>query len=439
MLRIIVAILPLLLLPVPLRAQAVEGSVAAESGNPLSGAFVRLLDAAGEALRGTLADGAGRFTLRAPGAGQYRVRVEMIGHSTYVSEPLELQPGSTVRLPIVLAQEAIPLAGVEVTARARRCVVRPEAGDAAHRLWEEARKALNVAAWAEETRLLSFAVQLEKRDLDAQLALTATPVRRYRGISPVPPFASLPPEELATGGFVQARGGETQFYAPDARTLLSDEFLQGHCFRVQDGPRDEPHLIGLGFSPVEDSRLPDVDGVLWIDRVTSELRRLEYSYRNLPAPYRVGGDRVGGQVDFEWLEGGGWFVRRWWIRMPRVVLINAVHPELIGYRTEGGEVSRVVVTPRRVTTGAVTGIVRASAGGEPVDRARVYLSGTSYSDTTAADGRFVIEEVRPGEYQISFEVLEEAAETPHPPLLRVRVEAGEVTELELVAPARQAP
>lgn len=61
MLRFVVAILPLLLPPVPLPAQAVEGRVTTGSGEPLGGALVHLLDAAGEALRGALAGGDGRF------------------------------------------------------------------------------------------------------------------------------------------------------------------------------------------------------------------------------------------------------------------------------------------------------------------------------------------------------------------------------------------
>lgn len=433
MLRLVVALLPLLVLPVPLSAQTVTGHVTAASGEAVSGAFVRLLDRSDSTVHGTLSDARGRFTLRAPAAGEYRLRAEMIGRRSHTSEILTLQTGSAVDVPVVLASEAIPLTGIEVNARARRCVVSPDAGDAAHRLWEEARKALDVAAWVEEARVLRFAVELETRELDPQLDLTGISERRIRAVSGRPPFASLPPEELATGGFVQSRGTETEFYAPDARTLVSDAFLEGHCFRAEAGPRDEPHLIGLAFSPVASSRLPDVDGVLWLDRETSELRRLEYSYRNLPRRYRFGGERVGGRVDFERLDNGGWFVRSWWIRMPRVALINGTIPELVGYVERAGVVGRVETAPVRTSTGAVTGWVRSDPGGPPIAGARVYLSGTSYATSTSVDGEFTIDGLRPGVYQISYQLMGTDAVGRPPPLMPVRVLAGEVTEIELVA------
>jgi hypothetical protein len=65
---------------------------------------------------------------------------------------------------------------------------------------------------------------------------------------------------------------------------------------------------------VEEARLPDISGVLWLDPVTSELRDLEYAYENLEMD--VPSDALGGEVRFARLPSGAWIVRRWSIRTP---------------------------------------------------------------------------------------------------------------------------
>ena len=67
-------------------------------------------------------------------------------------------------------------------------------------------------------------------------------------------------------------GGDLQYSAPDARVLLSDEFLDTHCFRIAEAQNGDGR-IGLAFEPLEDSPLRDIEGVLWIDRSTAMLSR----------------------------------------------------------------------------------------------------------------------------------------------------------------------
>src|SRR5690606_10681685 len=72
-------------------AQEVRGRVsAAETGEPLPGAFVLLLDSAGERRAAGLAgtDGGFRVSINAPGV--YRLRVEMLGYATHEEEVGEL-------------------------------------------------------------------------------------------------------------------------------------------------------------------------------------------------------------------------------------------------------------------------------------------------------------------------------------------------------------
>ena len=48
---------------------------------------------------------------------------------------------------------------------------------------------------------------------------------------------------------------ESIYWAPDAAVLLSDEFLDTHCFHVTRNERRAPGLIGLAFQPVRGRNL----------------------------------------------------------------------------------------------------------------------------------------------------------------------------------------
>lgn len=86
----------LLLLPGPLSAQTVQGIVLeARLGFPVEGAHVLLLDAEGTGHAQTFTDAEGRFLLRAPSRGEYRVRVGYLGQADVESQPLALGPDPT--------------------------------------------------------------------------------------------------------------------------------------------------------------------------------------------------------------------------------------------------------------------------------------------------------------------------------------------------------
>jgi len=74
------ALLALCLAP-PLGAQAVRGRlIEAESDNPVPAAQVALLSAAGNAVAVAQSDGTGRFSLRAPRSGSYRLQIRRLGY-----------------------------------------------------------------------------------------------------------------------------------------------------------------------------------------------------------------------------------------------------------------------------------------------------------------------------------------------------------------------
>ena len=88
--------------------------------------------------------------------------------------------------------------------------------------------------------------------------------------------------------------------------LLSDEFLDTHCFRLRMGSGERQGMVGLVFEPTRSQRTPDINGVLWIRTDGWVLDRADFWYENLPDGIRS--SLVGGYVRFQRLPSGAWIV-----------------------------------------------------------------------------------------------------------------------------------
>jgi hypothetical protein len=312
--RIVVQLLILIACAPPLAAQAVQGRLV-EEGNraPVARALVSLIDGAGRAVATAQTRPDGGFTLTAPAPGTYRVRAERVGRAATVSDALALAAGQTHPLELAARGEAVMLEGIVAAAGERACSVRPDREARVAAVWEEARKALEGAEWSRKNEARLFTVRTFSRDLEPQ-TLTVRQERAQTARTRLPtPFRSVPAERLAEGGYVQRDGRDNLFFAPDAEVLLSDAFLDTHCFRLEADPRGQGR-VGLAFEPVRGRRLPDVRGVLWIDAATAELRHVDYAYTEIGP--RAENVEWGGRIDFARLPDGAWYVRRWAIRMP---------------------------------------------------------------------------------------------------------------------------
>ncbi|MEP6733379.1 MAG: hypothetical protein ABJE10_22235 [bacterium] len=105
-------------------------------------------------------------------------------------------------------------------------------------------------------------------------------------------------------------GTLTTYYAPGLDMLLSNIFLDDHCFRLAaaDG------RIGIEFEPSPDrSRIPEIRGTLWVDRVSSELTAMEFGYVNVS---KAKSERARGELRFARMRDGTWAITRWNIQMP---------------------------------------------------------------------------------------------------------------------------
>jgi hypothetical protein len=234
---------------------------------------------------------------------------------------------------LVMPPEPIQLAGLDVES-ARRCSVRDRVARATHIVWEEAQKALRAESIVRQAAIYRFHVAQHERTLDADGDEVLDEKTRYLTQVNDDPFSSLDPDILARDGYVHEDGADTWIYGPSTDVLLSSGFQDTHCFALkQDG--DRPGLVGLSFEPVPGRRLADIEGVLWLDQASAELRSLEFRYRNIPDRL-LRGDYTGFAA-FRRLGNGGWIIERWWLRSPATLSRRRV----TSLREEAGEVIRI--------------------------------------------------------------------------------------------------
>ncbi len=440
-----------------IEAQVVTGRVAVSgSGEPVSAALVELLDADSAQVGATLTGADGRYTLRTVYPGTYAVRVRRLGFATRTLAAVEIRGAH--RLDIELSTQPVQLEGVVATARAV-CADGPGVGPDTQRLWDLVVGALDVARLAQTLDTYRFDVLLYVRDrtLDGRHVLVDVIERSYESGA----FVAMPLETLADQGYVEPHdGGLLSWYMPDPDVLVSDHFLETHCFRVVDS--EDPELVGLGFDPTPQrrdrradernasyeelfgDRVVEVRGVLWVDRATGALREMEAEYVGID-------DRdidvlAGGHARFEQLANGLWIVRQWIMRLPNLRvddgdLVPDSRAETGGYvvrafldESAGGQDEAVPALPA-TEGGDVVGRLVASDIAIAVSNAEVRLSGSSRAVPTDAEGRFTFRDVPPGDYVATWSSPDLAALGLPPTGVEVSVETGTVRTVELSGPS----
>jgi len=422
-------------------AQQVTGVVQLNNtAAPSPETSVALIDSTGGVVAVTMTGNGGYFTLRAPGAGTYRIRARRIGFLPDSSESLTLKVGQQLRQ-IKLSLDAFPVQLVRVGIQeAQRCVIAPESGVAVFRLWQEAQSALTATVATSHDVRIGFVLHRFERKLDPNTGQIEE-AHSWNSRAPTSePYASIPAESLAAHGFVVPSGKMLMYYAPDARTLISDAFARTHCFRpTEDDSR--PDLIGLSFLPtaqrLRDRSVRDVSGTLWFDRVTLDLRTLEFEYRDKRASGAADNQTATGRLEYARLPTGEWVVSHWVIHMPVLtvattgsapdglaatsggitVLRRNVQQVTSVWEAGGDIVNTVALQSLRdssvVTSeyGAVRGrIVDTTPAGvrEGVRDVRVILrptrtfsdSAVPYSTFTDSAGTFAIDRVAPATYSV---------------------------------------
>jgi hypothetical protein len=417
-------------------AQGVRVRVVDHANAPIPGALVSLKRGGRVALE-RLTNGDGLRLMLAPADTGYTIEVRRVGFAPFVSPAFAVSPTDTQPLEL-----RIPETRAVLPARAPGGRAQCRAGEAgrarAGELWEQMRIALASAEIVRSESLEPLAIRRYERTFGRDGALIGEGKVNGTGLGSRL-FRPTSPEELSRRGFAVLDSlGQTVFRAPDLAVLLSPEFANDHCFAVLTGEGPTVGMLGLRFEPASGRRVADVEGVLWADAETAQLRFAEFTYR-MPPP--IVADSTGGRILFEQLGSSShWIVREWVVRTP--VLTQA--GQVLGFREEGGEAMNVSprmifvmdsIADSRKVPGVVTGVVTDSLTGLPFPGATVWIDAETRNVKTDAKGLFFIRGVVPGRHIVRFShpVLDSIG--IRPPGVMVNVASESMSDANLSGPS----
>lgn len=391
----------------PLDAQSIRGVVVQQdAATPARGIVVLVVGAdnkvAGRALTAT----SGAFDVKLENAGAYSVRALRIGYRPTDLGPFDLARDSVHTVRVVLSGEAIALEVVSVIGR-QSCRNTGD-GSAVAAAWLQARTALTAASITAESREFVSRYSTWERVAN-EVDSIVTWQRSNMGESARPKvFISAPPDSLTRVGYAFFANDEFVFLGPDADVLLSDEFASTHCFRLVPTRDRDPSRVAIEFSPAGRRRgMVDVRGQLILDRQTSELQSLEFSYEGLPRG--VNERHAGGRMRFTRVPDGAWIVSHWALRIPAMEIegsadnLAGARATIVQVRESGGEITQVT----KGSDVAWQGRRRHIAGrlldtkGELPAIGGVALDGTDVGQPVDADGMFRFDNVIPGRYRLT--------------------------------------
>ncbi len=398
------------------------------NGKPIVGANVSLVDDHGMSLFGNFSDQGGHSVLRAPSNGRYVVRADKVGYESWSSVLLYVT-GAPIHVRVGMAPLRNPSAVVARSETACQLLTPP--GTAAGDLWIEIRKALTASALTDAQGLVPIDVDLYERALDRNLAVVSERKEQRSRIAKRP-ATGISWDQIDSARRGAVSGGEV-YRAPEAATLVSEQFVKTHCYAAIRGYGPEVGMSGLEFKPAKVGSQPELTGILWLDPKTNALRSLNFDYVNLPIPLRVA--RTTGRIEYQQLPSGQWIVPRWYIRMPRVAQMTS-SDSLLGYQEVGGT-SRPAgsAAPASAESAVAPAIDEASAG-----VAQSFISGVVYDSTTGtplqgvqvstAGGRFRTTTSAGGHYELAVDgPLSDTIVFEHPRLRLYRV----ATRLQLIS------
>jgi hypothetical protein len=291
------------------------------------------------------------------------------------------------------------------------CAAIGDSTAAVYLVWEQVRTALAAAELTAGVRAMSSTTVTYERTVDPATDAIRRHAARLRVESVRQPWRSLSADSLRRVGYVIPQFDGTVYHAPGLDVLLSDVFLNDHCFTLS--ARSDASLIGVDFEPAaERRRVPEIRGTVWLDRASSELRRMEFRYANIPS---VQAAHAGGGMEFARLTNGLWVIAGWHIRMPVLLRPPAGRPgRVLGVqpppdirvaevRVAGGDVTMIrrgQDTLWRRPPLTLIATIQDSASGAPVADARAALTGSRREARSDARGRFAIEGIVPGAYTL---------------------------------------
>ena len=251
--------------------------------------------------------------LRLPQDGRWQITILRIGFAPTLTSVL-VSGEDVVRVTVVARSAPVMLQAVRVRG-ATECRVRPDTGLLVARAWEEARKAmLTVTLQSQDSTLFGEWVDYSRTTDSTGRLIIEQRVSVQRHVTQHV-FRNESGDELARTGYVTTDSAGITFNAPDPEVLLSDAFASSHCLGLVAASLDNQSLIGVSFKPTQSPRnFYDIEGTIWIDATTSQLRSVNFTYTNLPNTHpTIAG---GGEVKFARLSSGIWIVSSWYAQLP---------------------------------------------------------------------------------------------------------------------------
>jgi hypothetical protein len=251
--------------------------VSREAGNPLGHSTVTLLGVQ----RQTFSSESGAFAFASVEPGTYRIRAVHIGY-TPAEVTVEVTAGvAPSRVRIELSKISLQLATVRIVAGSectRPGRPNPEIDP------EFAAIVAQLRLNAEQYQLLSdsfpFRYNVEQRFQSMRADSSHLDPR----IETVAFRSDLRGWEYKMGDVVaRTRDGRTMMHLPTLRDFAGYDFLNNHCFRYAglDSTRDGI-LIHIEFKADVQIRSPDVDGSVYLDAKTYQIRRADLQLTKIP-------------------------------------------------------------------------------------------------------------------------------------------------------------
>jgi hypothetical protein len=263
---------------------SIEGIArAAEGGTPVQFALVRLVRAdsgpppSGDPPQG-ITDAEGRYRFYGVAPGRYRVEVQRIGFQPWLSDPVQVGAGATVKLDLRVASRplAIPPATVTVTADACVPANRLKEHPEILTLWQQARDGASVRTELMTRFRYHVAFHEESYELKADGPGPPGTLDRSHVSDPrsaARNAARIRDLRLSRGYYAPNDG----FHVPNELDVLHEDFLKTHCV-VAAAARGEGE-VGLHFRTLRARQnFLDVVGTIWLDSATFLARRLELEY-----------------------------------------------------------------------------------------------------------------------------------------------------------------
>lgn len=427
----------LLLVAKEATAQGVVGvALDAETDAPIAGALITVSDSSKKTRTRVLTDARGRFVASLQ-PGSYGISAEVIGYHPEAAR-IKVITGPYAAVQLRLRPAAIELAEI-VVEKKRQC--RSANDPNTQDVWSFARTALGSVS-ATATRRYTY--RSYEVDLDLALRPVREPRMHIRSELGQNVFHAASADSLLHDGFIQERLEGNYFYGPGVDLLLSEEFVDTHCFNISRS-KTRRGMIGLDFWPNGRGPEHDIRGTMWLDERSGLLRLVAYTFtgrqgqirdersREIPQKYAAG------EITFV-DKGAGLRVDKWHIRVPRYAYTMSGgrrSPALVGATEGGGEIlaEESLKGNREHARGAVAGLVFDSITNRPIANAQVFLSGTPYSTTSDSLGAFHINDVPVGTHYLAFYHPSLAAYAPFSALTRIHIDSAATRTVHAAVPS----